>query len=746
VRTDTAGDEDRSMSTRTGGEGLAPPSESGAQDRAQSSAAGGAGGTRSPATASADGGVGGLVVSRDALLRGRGSTPLEDASPGQQPDPTLSDSVAPSLPDPVVGWMSWRDVNRAATAVAVDAMTLDPMAAARRLLGGTAEARSVEASPRRGDGPGPSARDRPAPRSAAGSVAASSAGATAAPAPPPGPQPAFDADRPSDVVAAPPPAESRTQPIRLPVRSSLGDLSVDTLVVSRETDDDAVGVPMPPEPVETDVEKPSLTQENPPSDRTLPARGPRIWGAGRDGDVEPSSVIGRWTPERADARREDGTTKAPSITRSAQSGVAPLAHRSGPPQPVSRETSLPRPPSDTTRTQSGTPVTEALQKRQTSVESGVPAIDRSSTMHEVNDISDWAAVRSTGEYAGPGQTPPPAPAAPAGVWYPPPGTPQPYDDDEQRQSLVGSLPHVDDSTPLAVQVAEDARRRISLVGKPFPPPPRTRILTVANQKGGVGKTTTTVNVAAAMAQAGLTVLVLDIDPQGNASTALGIDHHADIPSLYDVIVEGTPLADVLQPCPDVANLWCAPATIDLAGAEIELVSMVAREMRLQKALDAYLDERHEQGLPQIDYIFVDCPPSLSLLTINAFVAATEVFIPIQCEYYALEGLSQLLKHIDLIRGHLNPRLHVSTILLTMYDGRTRLSAQVADEVRAHFSDVVVRTTVPRSVRISEAPSHSQTVMTYDPASSGALSYLEASRELAEQVLRWGHEVTLEEHA
>jgi chromosome partitioning protein len=420
---------------------------------------------------------------------------------------------------------------------------------------------------------------------------------------------------------------------------------------------------------------------------------------------------------------------------------------------VSRETS-PSPRStdgpaatsaERTASTSGTPVTAALWNRQTAAESADSAIDGSPDMHEVNDITERAAVRSTGHHVGAGGSPP----KPTGSWFGSGSTPsasQPYDDDQQRQSLVGSLPLVDDSTPLAVQVAEDARRRISLVGRPFPAPPRTRILTVANQKGGVGKTTTTVNVAAAMAQAGLTVLVLDIDPQGNASTALGIDHHADIPSLYDVVVEGTPLADVMQPCPDVANLWCAPATIDLAGAEIELVSMVAREMRLQKALDAYLDERHERGLPQIDYIFVDCPPSLSLLTINAFVAATEVFIPIQCEYYALEGLSQLLKHIDLIRGHLNPRLHVSTILLTMYDGRTRLSAQVADEVRAHFSDVVVRTTVPRSVRISEAPSHSQTVMTYDPASSGALSYLEASRELAEQVLRWGHEVTLEEHA
>jgi chromosome partitioning protein len=306
-------------------------------------------------------------------------------------------------------------------------------------------------------------------------------------------------------------------------------------------------------------------------------------------------------------------------------------------------------------------------------------------------------------------------------------------DENERTTLVESLPAVDESTPLAYEIAENARRRITLTGYRFPRPPETRILTVANQKGGVGKTTTTVNLAAALAQSGMRVLVLDIDPQGNASTALGVDHHADIPSLYDVIVDGRPLRDVLQTCPEVDNLWCAPATIDLAGAEIELVTMVARETRLQKALQEFLYERSVSDEPPIDYIFIDCPPSLSLLTVNAFVASGEVFIPIQCEYYALEGLSQLLKHVELIQGHLNPRLRVSTILLTMYDGRTRLSSQVADEVRAHFPEQVVRTTIPRSVRISEAPSYGQTVMTYDSTSSGALSYLEAARELAEQV-------------
>ncbi|WP_377639383.1 AAA family ATPase [Oryzobacter terrae] len=345
-------------------------------------------------------------------------------------------------------------------------------------------------------------------------------------------------------------------------------------------------------------------------------------------------------------------------------------------------------------------------------------------------VTPTARTGATEDDRIPTTTVPPAPADRGDTT--PEEHPTPVDDDvAERAQIAAAMPGADHHTPLAAAVAEDARKRITLAGRSVPRPDRTRVLTVANQKGGVGKTTTTVNIAAALAQAGSTVLVIDLDPQGNASTALGIEHHAEVPSVYDVLVEGTAIADVVQTCPDIARLWCVPATIDLAGAEIELVSLVARETRLEKAVHAFVDEREAAG-ERIDYVLIDCPPSLGLLTVNAFVAASEVFIPIQCEYYALEGLSQLLKNIELIRNHLNKKLHVSTILLTMYDGRTRLSAQVADEVREHFPDQTLRASVPRSVRISEAPSHGQTVMTYDPNSSGALSYLEAAVELAER--------------
>ncbi|MDO5662146.1 MAG: ParA family protein [Brachybacterium sp.] len=282
------------------------------------------------------------------------------------------------------------------------------------------------------------------------------------------------------------------------------------------------------------------------------------------------------------------------------------------------------------------------------------------------------------------------------------------------------------------QLQQDHARRRDLEGREFDAPAQTRILTIANQKGGVGKTSTTVNLAAALAQGGLNVLVVDVDPQGNASTALGIDHHAEVPSMYEVLVESAAMGDVIQPCPDIENLWCAPATIDLSGAEIELVSMVARENRLRGAIRDHLASREKAGDPHLDYVLVDCPPSLGLLTVNALVAAREVLIPIQSEYYALEGLTLLLKNIDLIKAHLNPELVVSTILITMYDARTRLASQVAQDVRDHFAEQTMATTIPRSVRISEAPSYGQTVLSYDPSSSGALAYRAAALELTQR--------------
>ena len=284
----------------------------------------------------------------------------------------------------------------------------------------------------------------------------------------------------------------------------------------------------------------------------------------------------------------------------------------------------------------------------------------------------------------------------------------------------------DESTPLARELAETNRRRRALAAAELPLPSAPRVFTVANQKGGVGKTTTTVNLAAALARGGANVLVIDLDPQGNASTALGIEHRADTLSVYDVIINDEPMSQVVQRSPEFDGLYGVPATIHLAGAEIELVSLVAREQRLRSALDAFLAD----SAVEFHYVFIDCPPSLGLLTINAFVAAAEVLIPIQCEYYALEGLSQLLNNIKLIERHLNPRLAVSTILMTMYDSRTNLANQVVDDVREHFPKEVLTTVIPRSVRISEAPSYGQSVISYDPTSPGSLSYLEAAAEIA----------------
>ena len=299
---------------------------------------------------------------------------------------------------------------------------------------------------------------------------------------------------------------------------------------------------------------------------------------------------------------------------------------------------------------------------------------------------------------------------------------------QESENATAPAPFSIDDSPIARELADLTSRRRALDAVSLDFEGTTRVITVSNQKGGVGKTTTTVNIAAALATLGARVLVIDLDPQGNASTALGVPHTADIPSVYDVLIDEFPLADIIQTSPESPNLLCAPSTIHLAGAEIELVSQVAREHRLRTALEEYLATSTER----LDYVLIDCPPSLGLLTINAFTAAGELMVPVQCEYYALEGLSQLLGSIRMIQKHLNPALHLSTIVLTMYDGRTRLAQQVAEEVRQHFPSEVLKTVIPRTVRVSEAPSFGQTVIAYDPQSVGAVSYREAAVELVQR--------------
>jgi chromosome partitioning protein len=251
--------------------------------------------------------------------------------------------------------------------------------------------------------------------------------------------------------------------------------------------------------------------------------------------------------------------------------------------------------------------------------------------------------------------------------------------------------------------------------------PLPRIFAVANQKGGVGKTTTAVNLGAALAEAGYRVLVIDLDPQGNATTGLGINAHTLEHSVYDALLHDVPMEDIVE-ATSLRNLFVVPATIDLAGAEIELVPVFSRELRLRRSIQTVRDE--------FDYFLIDCPPSLGLLTVNGLAAAAEVLVPIQCEYYALEGVGQLLRNVNLVRSNLNTELEVTTIIMTMYDARTKLAEQVVTEVRNHFGDLVCRNIVPRTVRLSEAPSFGQSIIVFDPSSRGAIAYRELAKEVS----------------
>ncbi len=251
--------------------------------------------------------------------------------------------------------------------------------------------------------------------------------------------------------------------------------------------------------------------------------------------------------------------------------------------------------------------------------------------------------------------------------------------------------------------------------------PLPRVMAVANQKGGVGKTTTSVNLGAALAELGFRVLVIDLDPQGNATTGLGIDARNFELSMYDVMMRDASLEDCVEPT-SMKNLFVAPATIALAGAEIELVPAFSRELKLKRSIESVLDD--------FDYVLIDCPPSLGLITVNALAAADEVLVPIQCEYYALEGLSQLMRNVHLVASNLNPQLDISTIVLTMYDARTKLADQVANEVRQHFGSKVCRSVIPRTVRLSEAPSFGQPITAFDPTSRGAIAYRELAKEVS----------------
>lgn len=352
------------------------------------------------------------------------------------------------------------------------------------------------------------------------------------------------------------------------------------------------------------------------------------------------------------------------------------------------------------------PVSEGVQPTPDTAADGDPSQTASGESVEETVVPDEPVVDATEARAAPVEVATPDPEAHSSEEAPGQAA-----DGPETPPVPAPAEAADEVVPASTgRVAQAAS------GNPLP-----RVLAVANQKGGVGKTTTSVNLGAALAELGFRVLVIDLDPQGNATTGLGIDARNFELSMYDVLMRDCSLEDCVEPT-SMKNLFVAPATIALAGAEIELVPAFSRELKLKRAIESVIDD--------FDYVLIDCPPSLGLITVNALAAATEVLVPIQCEYYALEGLSQLMRNVHLVASNLNPRLDISTIVLTMYDARTKLADQVATEVRDHFGSKVCRIVIPRTVRLSEAPSFGQPITAFDPASRGAIAYRELAKEVS----------------
>lgn len=443
--------------------------------------------------------------------------------------------------------------------------------------------------------------------------------------------------------------------------------------------------------------------------------------AGADSEVE--------TEDPADPSARDAPHQRPESAESAESAESPEPQdAAGTPVTAADDPPTEHVPETTPVDTAGTGQSEPLGAEPAESASGSPDGDRADDQIDEGAVADDPGAPSASATATPADADDVSSSGQAVTTAPPAPRPPTLPDDAREAvgdapGRPAGLPGLEDVTEL---VAAGDRRRSSTeapaatrhdqAGHGLP-----RVLAVANQKGGVGKTTTAVNLGAALAEAGYRTLVVDLDPQGNASTGLGINIRDLQLSMYDVIIHEASIDDTIE-ATAMRNLFVAPASLDLAGAEIELVPAFSRELRLRHALDEVHDD--------YDYVLIDCPPSLGLLTVNGLAAAAEVLVPIQCEYYALEGLGQLLRNVALVQRNLNQRLEVSTFVCVMYDARTKLADQVVTEVRDHFGDKVCRIVVPRTVRLSEAPSYGQPILAFDPRSRGAIAYRELAREIS----------------